>query len=384
MIEYVTAGESHGKAIIAVITNVPSKLGIDFEFVNSELARRRLGYGRGKRMSIETDTVEFLSGVRGGYTLGSPITMLIPNNDFDNWKGITGANATRLNERTLTAVRPGHADLSGMIKYGFDDARNVLERASARETVARVAVGAIAKQYLAKLGITVVSHTVAIGGVEAELLKDFSSLANLNAIADNDAVRCLDKNASKQMQIKIDEAIARGDALGGAVEIIVCGTKSGIGSYVSKEKRLDAMLMSEIASVPSVKAVEIGDGIANSKKFGSEVHDEIYVGENGYYRKTNRAGGIEGGMSNGENIVIRAYAKPIPTLTNGLNTVDVKTGKAVRAATERSDICVVPALGVICESVAAIAIAKAISDTIGGDTMDEVVERYVKKRSVRG
>lgn len=377
-IEYITAGESHGKMLVGILKNVPSGLRIDGEFVNSELARRMLGLGRGARMKIENDKAEFVTGVRAHKSLGSPITALVYNNDYKNWERTIGADATET-DRRVTAVRPGHADLSGVIKYGFDDARNVLERASARETAMRVALGAVAKLYLKELGITVSSHTVAIGIAKAKRTADYS---DINARADVNPVRCLDEAASEQMINEIRRAALDGDTLGGESEIIVTGCKSGIGSYVSADRKLDGIIMRAVGSVQSVKAVEIGDGIVGSGLYGSAVHDEIYKGERGYMRTTNRAGGIEGGMSNGEPIIVRAFFKPIPTLKNGLNTVDIATGKAVKAASERSDVCAVPAAGVVCEAAVALALAEALSDMLGGDTMKEVVERYNNKESI--
>lgn len=377
-IEYITAGESHGKMLVGIIKNVPSGLIIDGDFVDGELARRMSGFGRGGRMKIERDRAEFVTGVRGGKTLGSPVTVVIYNKDHENWKDIMGADATATDERRVTAVRPGHADLSGAVKYGFDDARNVLERASARETATKVALGAVAKLYLKRLGIEIASHTVAIGGVVANRTNDRS---NINAMADKNAVRCLDESASAKMVEAIKAAAADGDTLGGVTEIIVTGCKSGIGSYVSGDRKLDGIIMREVGSIQSVKAVEIGDGVENCAKRGSLVHDEIFCGDGGVRRNTNRAGGIEGGMTNGEPIVVRAYIKPIPTLKCGLDTVDIATGKPAKAASERSDVCAVPAAGVVAEAAVALALADAVSDMLGGDTMDEVEKRYKEKRN---
>ncbi len=378
-IEYVTAGESHGKMLVGIIKNIPSGLVIDGAFVDGELARRMSGFGRGGRMKIEKDRAEFVTGVRGGKTLGSPVTAVIYNKDHDNWKDVMGADATALSERKVTAVRPGHADLSGVVKYGFDDARNVLERASARETATKVALGAVAKLYLKRLGIEISSHTLAIGGVAAKSFTD--GFYDINARADKNTVRCLDSEASLAMVEAIKAAASAGDTLGGVTEIIVTGCKSGIGSYVSQDRKLDGIIMREVGSVQSVKAVEIGEGIASSERAGSEVHDAILSGQGGVKRATNRAGGIEGGMTNGEPIVVRAYIKPIPTLKSGLDTIDIATGKASKAASERSDVCAVPAAGVVVEAAVALALAEAVSDMLGGDTMDEVEERYAAKRN---
>ncbi len=381
VIEYITAGESHGEMLIGIIKNMPAGLFIDAEFVNGELSRRMSGFGRGGRMKIERDRARFVAGVRGGYTLGSPIAAIIENKDFENWRGVMGFDATPelMASRAVTAVRPGHADLSGVIKYGFDDARNVLERSSARETAAKVALGAVAKLYLKELGINVSSHTIAIGGVKASVA---SSIPTDNTAADKDLVRCLDAQASALMVQAIRDAGARGDTLGGVTEIVITGCKSGIGSYVSSDRKLDGLIMREVGAVQSVKAVEIGDGVENAARHGSCVHDMIYPDGNNYIRKTNRAGGTEGGMTDGEPIIIRAYIKPIPTLKNGLDTVDIKTHEPTVAASERSDVCAVPAAGVVCEAAAALALCSALSDMLGGDTMDEVKRRYADKRSV--
>ncbi len=380
-IEYVTAGESHGKMLVGILNNVPSGLKLDFDFINNELARRQLGLGRSARMETEHDAAEFVTGVQAGKTTGSPITALIPNADFKNHMRTLGAYATERGKK-LTAVRPGHADLPGAIKFGLDDATDVWERASARNTATVVALGAVAKLYLSRLGVDISSHTTRIGIVKACALKDFT---DINKRADKDRVRCLDPLASEKMVGEIRIAALSGDTLGGVAEIIVDGLIPGIGSYVSHNKRLDGMLSGAIAAVPSVKAVDIGDGIDGAAVYGSAFHDEIYPGEKHgeYLRKTNRAGGIDGGMSNGQRIVIRAYFKPIPTLKNGLNTVDISTGKSAVAASERSDVCAVPAGGVVCESAAALAIASAVSDMLGGDTMEEVVARYKAKGGKR-
>lgn len=380
-IRYITAGESHGKMLVGVIENVPAGLTIDEDFVNGEMARRMLGLGRGARMQIEKDGAEFVTGVRGHKSLGTPITALVHNRDFKNWERVMGADATEIKERRVTAVRPGHADLAGVIKYGFDDARNVLERASARETAAKVAMGAVAKLYLAALGIEIASHVTAIGIAKAAEISDYE---DINARADKNAVRCLDEQASRKMIDEIRYAALSGDTLGGECEIVITGCKSGIGSYSFSENKLDGLLMREIGAVQSVKAVEIGSGIRSSGLYGSAVHDAIYPdGKGGYMRKTNRAGGIEGGMTNGEPVILHVFFKPIPTLKNGLDTVDIATGKAAVAASERSDVCAVPAAAVVCEAAAALALAAAVSEMLGGDTMDEVKERYEKKRSVR-
>lgn len=376
-IEIVTAGESHGKMLVGIMSNVPAGLIIDFDFVNGELSRRMLGLGRGARMQIEDDKAEFVSGIRAGVSTGSPIAAIINNADYAAHKREIGPYAEK-NGKKLSAVRPGHADLAGAIKFGTTDATDIWERASARNTAMTVALGAVAKLYLGVLGVSVCSHTTGIGIVKASYALDYT---DINARADLDKVRCLDKDASEKMVGEIRMAALSGDTLGGSAEIIVAGLIPGIGSFTSGDKRLDGMISGAVCAVPSVKAVEIGDGISGAALYGSAFHDEIYPGakKGEYVRKTNRAGGIEGGMSNGMPIVVHACFKPVPTLKNGLNTVDIATGKPVKAASERSDVCAVPAGGVICEAAVAIAVAKAISDTIGGDTMKEVVERYKAK-----
>ncbi len=376
-IEYVTAGESHGKMLVGILSNVPAGLTVDGEFVDAELKRRMLGLGRGARMEIENDVAEFVTGVRAHKTIGSPVAALIINDDHKNWSRTIGENATE-NDRKITAVRPGHADLSGAVKYGFTDARNVAERASARSTAMTVALGAVAKLYLRELGISVASHTLAIGIAKASPISD---VTDINARADADRVRCLDKAASEKMVGEIRMAALSNDTLGGVSEILVLGCKSGIGSYVCADKRLDGLIMRAVGCIPSVKAVEIGDAVSSAGLYGSAVHDEIFPSERGFKRNTNRAGGVEGGMTNGEPIVVRAHFKPIPTLKNGLNTVDIATGRAAKAASERSDVCAVPAGGVVCEAAVALALMQALSEMLGGDTMAETVERYNKKAS---
>lgn len=377
---FIDAGESHGRALAGIIEGLPSGLRIDEEFINRELDRRRSGYGRGGRMKIESDHAEILSGVRGGYTLGSPLAFVIENADFPNWEGIMGAGACPDKaSRAVTAVRPGHADYPGAVKYGFTDARNVLERASARETAARVAAGAIAKLFLRELGITVGSHVYQIGSVTSS--KGQYSADKLSGYSDRSPVRCMNPAAAKEMMKAIDEAKANGDTLGGKVEVVISGMPVGIGSFVHYDRKLDYALMGAIGGVQSVKAVGIGLGEDYAGLPGREAHDEMYLSDGRITRKTNNAGGIEGGVSNGEDIVIRATLKPIPTVMKGLNTVDIATGASVKSEPERSDVCAVPAGGVVLEAVAAMAIAEKITETLGGDTMDEVKERMDKKRA---
>lgn len=374
-IEYMTAGESHGEMLVGIIENIPVGLEVDADYIDAELKRRMLGLGRGARMQIENDKAEIVAGVRGKTALGSPIAVLIKNEDHKNWANTVGYGAFE-RDRAVTAARPGHADLAGVVKYGFDDARNVAERASARNTAMTVALGAVCKLYLKELGIEIASHTAALGIVKAERIKSFE---DINARADGDRVRCLDPQASARMVDEIRMAALSGDTLGGVAEIIVTGCKSGIGSYIQSGARLDGALMSALGCIPSVKAVEIGDAVSGSALYGSAFHDALSVNGGKYCRTTNRAGGIEGGMTNGENIVVRLYFKPIPTLKNGLDTIDIKTKKQTKAASERSDVACVPAGGVIGEAATALVLAKALSAMLGGDTMDEVKERYDRK-----
>lgn len=379
---FLDAGESHGKALAGIIDGLPAGLKIDKDFVNNELKRRQSGYGRGGRMKIETDKIEILSGVRGGFTLASPLAFIINNKDYPSWAGIMGDGECDLSKRVLTEVRPGHADLTGCIKYGFSDARNVLERASARETAARVAAGAIAKLFLKELGINVGSHVYNIGGVKCDCGNH--SAAELIEKSDLNEVRCMDSDAAQKMINRIDEAREKGDTVGGEAEVVISGVPAGIGSHTQYDRKLDYALMGAVGGVQSVKSVSIGLGRDCADLLGSEVHDRIYNENGSVVRRTNNAGGIEGGMSNGEDIIIRAAFKPIPTVMKGLETVDIRTGKAVKSAPERSDVCAVPAAAVVLEAVAAFVIADKILETLGGDRMDEVKQRLTKKREEYG
>ncbi len=338
MLRYLTAGESHGPGLTAILEGMPAGLRINKTEINRELARRQSGYGRGERMQIEHDTVQVTSGLRTGLTLGSPITMIIKNKDWQNWK----------NEPPITNPRPGHADLAGILKYNQQDIRNILERSSARETAARVAVGAIAKKLLNKFGIEIMSCICEIGGVE--------------------------KN-EKLMREKIDQARKNGDSLGGIFEITVKDVPVGLGSHVHWDRKLDGRLAQCLMSIQGIKGVEIGLGFAASKKPGSKVHDEIIYDYN-FRRKTNNAGGIEGGISNGEDIVIRGAMKPIPTIKKALNSVDIITKKTVKAKVERSDVCAVHAASVVGEAVAAFEIANAMCEKFGGDSIKEMKRNY--------
>ncbi len=370
-----TAGESHGKGLIAVIEGLPANLKLDFEEINYYLSLRQGGYGRGARQKIERDTVEILSGVRNSLTLGSPVTLLIKNNDYANWSEVMSAEKADTSLRRLTKVRPGHADLAGVLKYGHDDARNVLERASARETAARVAAGTVAKQYLKEIGVEISGFVKSVCGVTDEKDYPFEALDN----AKKSRLFMLDKDKEEKAVALLDELKENGDTAGGVLEIRVKGLKSGFGSCMTYDQKLDARLAFAAMSVQAVKGVEIGLGFKAAGMRGSKVHDEIYYND-GYYRKTNNAGGIEGGMSNGEEIVLRAAMKPIPTLMCGLNTVDIITHESVKAASERSDVCAVCAAEVILESAVAFALAQTVAERLGGDDMREVKERYALLR----
>ncbi len=366
MLRYLTSGESHGKCLVATLEGMPAGLGLNETAINADLARRQVGFGRGGRMQIEKDAVEILSGVKDSQTLGSPIALLIQNKDF------------KINELPkVTKPRPGHADLTGALKYAHRDIRNVLERSSARETAARVAVGAVCKRFLSEFNIRIISHVIRIGEVEANTEK--LSFDEIQKRAENSQVRCADPEAEKRMVEAITRAKEEKDTLGGVYEVIATGVPVGLGSYVHYDRKLDARLGRAILSIQAMKAVEIGDGVAGSRKRGSEVHDAIYHDKKkGFHRGTNRSGGIEGGMSSGEPIFLRAYMKPISTLLNPLPSVDIATKEPVKATVERSDVCTVPAAGVIGEAVVAFEIANAFLEKFGGDSIPEI------KRNVQG
>ncbi len=376
MLKYFTAGESHGKCLTGIIEGFPSNVPIDINKINADLKRRQMGYGRGDRMKIEQDSIEILSGIRDSKTLGSPIAFTIENQDYANWENHMDPIEVTDHSRVVTKPRPGHADLSGAIKYNFTDIRNVLERSSARETAVRVAIGSIAKQLVNYFHIDVVSHVTAIGNAcLEENIWDIDKIKN----ADESPVRCVDKDAENKMIHEIEEAKKAGDSLGGIFEIHITGVPVGLGSYVQWDRKLDAKLAYSLMSIQGIKAVEIGEGFKNATLKGSEVHDEIfYDDEKGYYRKTNRAGGIEGGMSNGENIIIRCYMKPIPTLYKPLQSVDIETKESFVATIERSDTCALPAASVVGEMVAITLIAEEFLRKYGGDSLEEIAERWKK------
>jgi chorismate synthase len=371
-----TAGESHGKALVAIIEGLPAHLHIDKTRIDEALTRRQRGFGRGARQTIEKDCVEILTGVRNCQTLGSPLTLCIYNKDFGNWSESMSAEACdeeAMQGRKLTKVRPGHADLSGMLKFGQMDARNVLERASARETAIRVAAGEVYRAYLSTLGVEVAGYVVEACGVKDEKSYTFEEVCG----SKNTELGMLDRRLEGLAKEKITALKEVGDTAGGVVEIRVKGLKCGFGSMMTYAEKLDACLAQGLMSIQGVKGVEFGLGFTIAEKSGSQAHDEIFYNETkGVFRKTNRAGGIEGGMSNGEEIVVRLAMKPIPTLMKGLKTIDYQTKEEATAATERSDVCAIYALEVIAEAVVAQVLADAVAERLGGDTMAQVVSRY--------
>ena len=373
---FTTAGESHGRGLVGILEGIPAGLPLSAADVDTELKRRQGGYGRGARMKIESDRIEWLAGVRAGETLGSPIAMLIWNRDWEHWQDVMAPEADDPQgerRRQVTRPRPGHADLAGSLKYDRSDARDILERASARETVARVACGAVCKTLLRQFDIEIGSHVVELGGVTA---KSCSVLpAPINERADQSPVRCLDQEAEQEMIRRIDAAKAAGDTLGGIVEVIALGVPVGLGSHVSWDTKLDGRLAQALMSIPAVKGVELGLGFEAARRKGSEVHDEILPG---FSRATNRAGGTEGGMTTGGPLVVRAAMKPISTLMSPLKTVDFKTGGPAQAQSERSDVTAVPAMGVIAEAMTAIVVTEALLEKFGGDALSEL------KRNVDG
>lgn len=369
-----TGGESHGLGITAIIDGLPAGVKIEREEINRDLARRQKGYGRGKRMEIERDEIKLLGGLRGGMTTGSPVVLFLENKDWENWKDILTPFGEVSHERRVFSPRPGHADLAGALKYNLKDMRDVLERASARETVSKVAAGSIAKQFLKNFGIKIFGWVVEIGGVKALLEADYTMLLK---IAEESDLRCPDPEAEVRMKELIDNAKSSGDSLGGVFEVRVLGVPPGLGSYVQYDTRLDGRLAQQLMSVPSVKAVEIGLGFESARRHGSQVHDEIYYSQSyGFYRKTNNAGGIEGGVTNGCDIILRAAMKPIATLMKPLHSVNIDTKEKVSASVERSDVCAVPAGAVIGEAVVALELADAFLEKFGGDSFDEIKRNY--------
>lgn len=381
MINFNTAGESHGKGLVTIVSGFPSNIKITGNYIDKHLKRRQGGYGRGLRMKIESDHAEIISGVRYGKTLGSPISMIIWNRDRENWKGIMDIELSGKKSEAISILRPGHADLVGISKYNYDDIRNSIERSSARETAARVAACSIARRFLDELGIFVGSFVESIGGIYSKDAQQPSIMNQLliekiSAKADQSPVRVIDKTQEEKIIKKIKTAKKHGDTLGGTFYVIVSGIPVGLGSFMNYDTRLDADLAHAMMSINAVKGVEIGEGFLTANKYGSEVHDEIVYKNNAFTRRTNRAGGIEGGISTGLPIVIRAAMKPIATLMNPIATVDLKSFKKVEARRERSDFVAVPACSVIGESMAAWVIAKRILEKFGGDSMDETIDNY--------
>ncbi|OYT70450.1 MAG: chorismate synthase [Chloracidobacterium sp. CP2_5A] len=385
---FVTAGESHGPALITIVEGLPAGLTVDLAAVNAQLRRRQLGYGRGGRMKIEQDTAEALSGIRHGRTLGSPVALLIRNADFENWQTVMASQPTPAwdaiaddpkKSRRLTRPRPGHADLAGGLKYATHDLRDILERASARETAARVAAGALARQLLAAFGVEIASHVTCLGGIPADDRLTGAPWERIAAAQDSAVLRCIDPAVEAEMVAAVDAARERGDTLGGTFEVVVRGLPVGLGTHTQWDLRLDGRLAQAIMSIQAVKAVEIGDGAAVARRSGAQLHDEIdYDGER-FTRPTNHAGGLEGGMTNGQELRLRGHLKPISTLRRALQSVDVVTKEAQAAAFERSDTTAVPAAGVIAEAMTALVLAQAWREKFGGDSLAEMqrnVEGY--------
>jgi chorismate synthase len=380
MLRFVTAGESHGQALVAWISGLPAGVPVDADFIGRELHRRQLGYGRGGRQRIEKDQAEFLSGVRHGKTIGAPIALRIENRDWKNWEKalpVEDSEGAEDAQRRLTAPRPGHADLAGSQKYNFHDARYILERASARETAARVAAGALAKLLLREFDIAILSHTIAVGHVRLERAATWEEIV---AICENleSPLRCVDPETEARMKAEVDHVLRAGDSVGGTFEIVVRGIPPGLGAHTQWDEKLDAKLAQAVMSMQAVKAVEIGTGVANAGSYGSEVQDEIRydTSRKRFDRLSNRAGGLEGGITNGQEIVVRGYLKPISTLRRPLLTADLNTKEAVKAAYERSDVCVVPAGGVAGEAMVALTLAAAFLEKFGGDSLEETRRNF--------
>jgi chorismate synthase len=395
-LRFTTAGESHGKALVAIVEGLPAGLPVTAEWVDGELARRMQGYGRGARMKIERDRIEWLSGLRAGETLGSPVAMLIPNRDWANWEDVMAYESSdppgEIRRRRVTRPRPGHADLAGVLKYDRIDGRDILERASARETTARVAAGALAKRLLAEFGVEIGSHIISLGGIRAvSETRDPAALpVPLNQSSDRSEVRVLDAGVEAEIIRRIDAAKKAGDTLGGEAEVIARGVVVGLGSHVSWDRKLDGRLAGMLMSIPAVKGVEIGMGFEAARRPGSEVHDPIEAGPHGlagqrgsgtdprggFRRTSNNAGGMEGGITTGEPVVVKVAMKPIATLMSPLPTVDLTSGQAAKAVSERSDVTAVPAMGVIAEAVVALVLADAMLEKFGGDSLSEMRRNY--------
>ena len=383
MLRYLTAGESHGRALVGTIEGIPAHVKITTADVSEALSRRRLGIGRGARMAFEVDEVTLVAGVRHGETLGSPIAILIVNTEWPKWEQVMSPDPVdeeilsgSARNAPLTRPRPGHADLAGMAKYDFDEARPILERASARETAARVALGRVAQNFLAQaFGITVLSHVVEIGGVKAfnDRIPNMSDLP----IIDADPARCLDPVASEKMQAKVQQTKTEGDTLGGVVEVVAWGCPPGLGSHIQGDRRLDSKLAGALMGIQAIKGVEVGDGFNLARVPGSQAHDEIVPGPSGIDRMTHHSGGTEGGMSTGEVLRVRAAMKPIATVPKALGTIDVATGEAAKAHHQRSDVCAVPAAGVVAEAMVALVLAEVCLEKFGGDSLEECRRNYL-------
>jgi chorismate synthase len=397
MLRFTTAGESHGRALVAIVEGLPAGLPVTAEWVDHELSRRMQGYGRGARMKIERDRIEWLSGLRAGETLGSPVAMLIGNRDWENWEDVMAYEATsstgELRRRRVTRPRPGHADLAGVLKYDRLDARDILERASARETTARVAAGALAKRLLDEFGVEIGSHVISLGGIQVPRV---DLPVPLNAASDRSEIRVLDSKVESEIIRRIDAAKQAGDTLGGEVEVVARNVVVGLGSHVSWDRKLDGRLAGMLMSIPAVKGVEIGMGFEAARRPGSEVHDPIETGSaahppasgypprspakadprGGFRRPTNNAGGLEGGITTGEPVVVKVAMKPISTLMSPLPTVDLSSGQPAKAVSERSDVTAVPAMGVIAEAMVALALADAMLEKFGSDSLSEMRRNY--------
>ncbi len=380
MLRYFTSGESHGEALVAFVSGLPAGLKVDLDFVNRELWRRQQGYGRGGRMKIETDQAHFLSGVRHGATIGSPIAVLLENKDWKNWQeALPVEDGDPAKHKRVASPRPGHADLAGALKYNFPEARYVLERASARESAARVAIGALAKLFLQELKIEVLSHVVAVGAAALGKEVPWEQIRTLRERSEV-LLNCADADTEQRMKEEVDRVLKTGDSVGGVFEVVARGVPPGLGTYAQWDERLDGLLAGAVMSLQAVKAVEIGTGITSAASPGSTVHDEIGYAEKkaftGFVRGGNHAGGIEGGISNGEEIRVRGYLKPISTLRRPLPSVDFATREPVKAAYERSDVCVVPAAGVAAEAMVALTLARCALDKFGGDSMLETLRNF--------
>lgn len=383
MLRWLTAGESHGPELIAILEGMPAGVSISLPGIREDLARRRLGYGRGARQKFEEDELTISAGIRFGLTMGGPIAVRIGNSEWPRWVDVMSAEPVDLSTlpkgrgAPLTRPRPGHADLVGMQKYGFDEARNVLERASARETAARVALGAVARAFLAELGIRVLSHTLSIGTVRVPEGTSLPMPTDVDRL-DDDPLRCADPATSALMVAEVDSAQKDGDTLGGVVEVLAYGLPPGLGSFTHWDRRLDAQLASAIMGIQAIKGVEIGDGFLTATRRGSQAHDELFVTDSGITRATDRSGGTEGGMSTGNVLRVRAGMKPISTVPHALRTIDVATGETAKAHHQRSDVCAVPASGIVAEAMVALVLANSILEKFGGDSVEET------KRNLRG